>query len=69
MSYCYDSCAGSLEAVFHALFCGGGNRSGGCINLYVAHVHASVCDYISGMLSRHPSLSTALNQDVVQVEY
>lgn len=43
MSYCHDSCAGSLEAVFYALFCGGGSRSSGCINLYVAHVHASVC--------------------------
>ena len=43
MSYCHDSCAGSWEAAFHALFCGGGgSRRAGCINLYIAHVHARV---------------------------
>ncbi len=32
-----DSCAGSWEAVFHAVFCVCASRSGRCINLYVAH--------------------------------
>lgn len=43
MSFYNDSCAGRWEAVFRALFCGGGSQSGGCINLYVVHVHTCVC--------------------------
>lgn len=42
MSYCHDSCAGGWEAVFRAPF-SGGSWSGGCINLYVAHLHACMC--------------------------
>lgn len=36
MSFCHDSCAGSWEAVFHALFCDGGSISLGM------HVHTRV---------------------------
>lgn len=44
MSYCHDSCAGGEDAVFHALFCGGGSQCGGFIDLCVLLICIHVCD-------------------------